>query len=126
MNSVLPYQGQEHAYGVLPEHCSEQADSDILSVARNMCMVCCLSMQDHGEFVDGVPLEHVGLEHVDGVPYEMVARSKWMFCYLRIARSRWMLIYLNMARSRWMLIYLNMARSRWMLSYLRMARAEGC
>ena len=99
---------------MLPEHCSEQADSVFLSLTRNMCMVCYLSMQGHVEFVDGVPLEHVGLEHVDGVPYEMVARSKWMFCYLRIARSRWMLIYLNMTRS------------SWMLSYLRMARAEGC
>ncbi len=53
--------------GVLPEHCPEKTDYIFLSMTRNMCMVCYLVMQEHVEFVDGVPSEHGGLEHVDGV-----------------------------------------------------------
>ncbi len=96
---------------MLPEHCSEQADSVFLTMTRNMCMVCYLSMQGHVEFVDGVPFEHGGQEHVDGVLPEHgqeyvdavlpeMVKNRWTLCYLNRTRSMWMLSLLSMAQSR--------------------------
>jgi hypothetical protein len=60
-------------------------------------------MQEHVEFVGGVPSERGGLEHVDGVLPEYRQECRWTLCYLNMTRNSWMMINMYTAKSMWTL-----------------------